>query len=54
MENVNCFELVNFSYIFPGEDIPSEPLDQVLELSSKCGTIQHFFYFIYWFTINNN
>jgi hypothetical protein len=44
MEIVNGFDLVDFSCIFPGEDIPSSPLDQILELVSKCATIQDFFY----------
>jgi hypothetical protein len=54
MEIINAFELIEFSCIFPGEDVPSSPLDEVLELVSKCATIQDFFYFIFCFTLNNN
>jgi hypothetical protein len=54
MEIVDSFAFVNFSYIFPGKDILSSPLDQVLELAPKLVTIQDFFYFVFWFTLNNN
>jgi hypothetical protein len=54
MEIINGFELVDFGCIFPVEDIPSPALNQVLELSSKCATIQDFLYFVFWLTLNNN
>jgi hypothetical protein len=46
MEIIDSFEFVHNSCIFPGKDILSSPLDQVLQLAPKLSTIQDFFYFI--------
>jgi hypothetical protein len=54
MEIVHSFDFVDFGCIFPGEDIPSLPLDQVLELVPECATIKDLFYFIHWFALNDN
>jgi hypothetical protein len=54
MEIIDSFEFVDFGCIFPGKDIPSLLLNQVLQLAPKCVTILDFFYFILWFTLDNN
>jgi hypothetical protein len=54
MEIIHSFELIDFRCIFPGKDIPSSPLDQVLEQVPKRATIQDFFYLVFWFALNNN
>jgi hypothetical protein len=39
IETINGFELVDFYYILPAENILFSPLDQVLELASECAAI---------------
>jgi hypothetical protein len=54
VEIMDSFELVHFGCIFPGKDIPSSPLDLVLQLVPEHTTMQDFFYFVFWFALNNN
>jgi hypothetical protein len=54
MEMINGSKLVNFYCIFLGKDVPSSPLDQVLELASGYTTIHEFFLFIFLLDFNNN
>jgi hypothetical protein len=54
MEVINGFELIDFYCILLGKDVPSSPLNQVLELASQYMAIQDFFHFIFWVAYNNN